>query len=132
MSNATNYLENEVLDHVLGKGTRDFTSPANLFVGLLTAVSDGEAGTWTEVSGTNYARTAVTFGAASGGSAANSADVEFPAAGSGGWGTITHIAIFDASTSGNPLFYGSLSASKQVDEADIFTIVTGNLTVSLA
>lgn len=132
MSNATNYLENEVLDHVLGKGTRDFTSPANLFVGLLTAVSDGEAGTWTEVSGTNYARTAVTFGAASGGTATNSGDVEFPAAGSGGWGTVTHIAIFDASTSGNPLFYGSLSASRQVDEADIFTIVAGNLSISLA
>lgn len=132
MSNATNYLEDEVLDHVLGKGTRDFTSPTALFVGLLTAVSDGEAASWTEVSGTNYARTAVTFGAASSGSASNSADVEFPAAGSGGWGTVTHIAIFDASSAGNALFYGALSASRAVDEADIFTIVAGNLSISLA
>ena len=132
MSAATNYLENEVLDHVLGKGTRDFTSPTSLYVGLLTAVSDGEAASWTEVSGTNYARTSVAFGAASSGSATNSADVEFPAAGSGGWGTVTHIAIFDASSAGNALFYGALSASRAVDEADIFTIVAGNLSISLA
>ena len=132
MSNATNYTENQVLDHVLGKGTRDFTSPANLFVGLLTAVSDGEAGSWTEVTGTNYARTAVTFGAASSGTASNSADVEFPAAGSGGYGTVTHMAIFDASTSGNALFYGALSASRAVDEADILTFVAGNISISLA
>lgn len=132
MSNATNFLENEVLDHVLGKGTRDFTSPANLFVGLLTAVSDGETGAFTEVSGANYTRTAVTFGAASGGTATNSADVEFPSAGAGGFGTVIAIAIFDASTAGNPLFYGNLSASRQVDEADIFTIVAGNLSISLA
>jgi len=132
LSNATNYTENQVLDHVLGKGTRDFTSPANLFVGLLTAVSDGEAGSWTEVTGTNYARTAVTFGAASSGTASNSADVEFPAAGSGGYGTVTHMAIFDASTSGNALFYGALSASRAVDEADILTFVAGNISISLA
>jgi len=132
LSNATNYLEDEVLDHVLGKGTRDFTSPTALFVGLLTAVSDGEAASWTEVSGTNYARTAVTFGAASSGSASNSADVEFPAAGAGGFGTVTHIFIADAASGGNALFYGALSASRAVDEADIFTIVAGNLSISLA
>ena len=132
MASATDYTENEILDHVLGKGTRDFTSPTALYVGLLTAVSDGETASWTEVSGTNYARTAVTFGAASGGSASNSADVEFPAAGSGGWGTVTHIFIADAATAGNALFYGALSASRAVDEADIFTIVAGNLSISLA
>lgn len=132
MSNATNYTENEVLDHILGKGTRDFASPTALYVGLYTAVTDGETASWTEVSGTNYARTAVTFGAASGGSASNSADVEFPAAGSGGWGTVIGMFISDASTGGNALFYGSLSASRAVDEADILTFVAGNISISLA
>lgn len=132
MSNATNYSENEILDHVLGKGTRDFTSPANLYVGLYTAISDGETGSWTEVSGTNYARTAVTFGVASGGTATNSGDVEFPAAGAGGFGTVIGLFISDASSAGNALFFGSLSASRAVDEADIFTIVAGNLSISLA
>lgn len=133
MSNAaTNYLEDEVLDHVLGEGTRDFTSPANLYIALFTAVSDGEAGTVTEVSGTNYARTAVSFDAASGGSASNTADVTFPAAGAGGFGTVTHIGIYDASSAGNLMFYGSLAASKSVSESDIFQITAGNLTVSLS
>ena len=132
MSNATNYSENEILDHVLGKGTRDFTSPANLYVGLYTAISDGETQSWTEVSGTNYARTAVTFGVASGGTATNSGDVEFPAAGAGGFGTVIGLFISDASSAGNALFFGSLSASRAVDEADIFTIVAGNLSISLA
>ena len=132
MSAATNYLENEVLDHVLGKGTRDFTSPANLYVGLFTAVSDGEAGTVTEVSGNDYARTAVTFNTASGGSATNNGDVTFPAANGGSWGTITHIGIYDASTAGNLLFYGALTASKTVDDGDIFQISDTNLTISLA
>ena len=132
MSDATNYLEDELLDHLLGKGTRDFTSPANLYVGLFTAVADAEAGSVTEVSGTNYARTAATFGASSGGTATNSADVEFPAAGSGGWGTVTHIGIYDASSGGNLMIVSALSASKAVDEADIFTITSGNLSVSLA
>ena len=131
MSNATNFLETAVLDHVLGNTA--FTQPTTLYVGLLTAVSDGEAGSWTEVSGTNYARTAVTFGAASSGTATNSADVEFPAAGSGGWGTITHIFITPDSTGGStPYFYGSLSASRAVDEADIMTFVAGNISISLA
>ena len=132
MSNATNYAEDEILDHVLGKGTRDFTSPAALYVGLYTAISDGEAQSWTEVSGTGYTRKAVTFGAASSGTASNSADVEFDAAGSGGWGTVIGLFVTDSASGGNALFYGSLSASRAVDEADIFTIVAGNLSISLA
>lgn len=128
---ASNYLENEVLDHVLQKGTADFTSPANLYIGLFTAVSDGEAGTVTEVSGNDYARTAVSFNTASGGSSTNNGDVTFPAANGGSWGTITHIGVYDASTAGNLLFYGALTASKSVDEGDIFQISDTNLTISL-
>lgn len=130
MSNATNYLENEVLDHVLGEGTRDFTSPATLYIGLFTAVADAEAGTVTEVSGNNYSRAAVSFNAASGGSATNNGDVDFAAA-TGSWGTITHVGVYDASSEGNLLLVGSLSASKSVTSGDIFRIADTNLTVSL-
>jgi len=128
---ATNYLENEVLDHVLGKGTRDFSSPTTLAIGLFTAVADGEASSVTEVSGNGYARTAVTFNTASGGSATNNGDVTFNAASGGSFGTITHIGVFDATSSGNLLFYGALSASKTVDDGDIFQISDTNLSISL-
>jgi len=132
MSAATNYLELEVLDHILGKGTRDFTSPANLFVGLFTAVSDGETESVTEVSGFDYARTAVDFNPASNGSATNNGAVTFPTANGGNWGQITDAGIYDAATGGNLLFYGELSVAKTVTDGDTFQIADGQLTISLA
>lgn len=45
--------------------------------------------------------------------------------------TYTHISIWDASTAGNCLWSGALTASKAVTAGDTFTIPTGSLTVSL-
>ena len=131
MSAATNYLENEVLDHILGEGTRDYTSPTTLYIGLFTAVTDGETGSVTEVSGGSYARAAVNFNAASGGSATNNGDVTFTTA-TADWGTVTHVGIYDASTAGNLLIYATLDTSKTVSNGDTFVIQDTNLTVSLA
>jgi hypothetical protein len=141
MSAASNYLEDEILDHVLGEGARNFTSPATLFIALFNntsgnAATNLEAGTLTDevsTSGTAYSRKAVDFAAASGGSAATSATVTFDTA-TASQGTITHVAIMDGGTagSGNVLFYGALTASKTVDTGDTFQISSGNLTVSLA
>lgn len=131
----SNYTENELLDHLLGKGTRDFSSPTTLAVALFTALTGTESTTdeptFTEVSGNGYARTAVTFGAASLGSASNSADVTFPTANGGDFGTITHIGVYDATSGGNLLFYGALTVSKTVQDGDTFEIKASNLTVTL-
>lgn len=62
----------------------------------------------------------------------NTAEIAFAQAGSGGWGTVTHIGLFDASTSGNLLFHGALTASKTVDENDTFKIAAGDLVITLA
>lgn len=135
MSAASNYLENAVLDHVL-KNTA-LSQPTNLYVGLFTndstnAAANLEAGTLTdEVSGGSYVRKTIAFGAASGGSAANSATVTFDAA-TANWGTITHVAVMDASTAGNVLFYGAVTTSKTIETGDTFQISSGNLTISLA
>jgi hypothetical protein len=135
MSAASNYLENKVLDHVL-KNTA-YSQPANLFVGLFTntsgnAAANLEAGTLTdEVSGGSYARQAGAFSAASGGSASTSATITFPAA-TANWGTITHVAVIDAQTSGNVLFWGAVTTSKTIETGDTFQITSGNLTISLA
>lgn len=141
MSAASNYLENEVLDHVLGKGTRDFTSPANIYLALFTntsgnAATNLEAGTLTDevsTSSTAYARQAVTFAAASSGSAATSATVTFPTA-TANFGTITHVAIMDGDTegAGNVLFWGAVTTAKTIETGDTFQVSSGNLTVSLA
>lgn len=135
MSAASNYLENKVLDHVLGNTA--FTQPSSLYLGLFTndsgnAATNLEAGTLTdEVSGGSYARKTVSFANASSGSCATDATVTFDAA-TANWGTITHVAVLDASTSGNVLFWGAVTTSKTIESGDTFQVSSGNLTVSLA
>lgn len=137
MSAASNYLENKVLDHILNSPGAAYTAPTTLYLGLFTntsgnAAANLEAGTLTdEVSGGSYARKAVTFGAASSGTCATDATVTFDAA-TGNWGTITHIAVMDASTSGNVLFWGAVTTAKTIETGDTFQVSSGNLTVSLA
>lgn len=141
MTAASDFLELEVLDHVLGKGTRDYPSPTGLFIALFTGVTGLETNAPTlevSTSGTAYTRIPVTFAAASSGAATTSADVTFSAATGGGFGLVTHIAIVDHvsnvtwGSNVNVLFYGALTTSKQIDASDVFKITTGNLTVSLA
>ena len=130
MSAASDYLENKVLDHVLGNTT--YTPAGTLYIGLWTADDGLESGTLTsEVSGGSYARESVTFDAAASGASDNTATVTFPAA-TANWGTITHVAIMDAATSGNVLFHGAVTASKTIETGDTFQISAGNLTISLA
>ena len=128
MAEFSNYLENAIINAVLRNTS--YTSPTTVYVGLFTNdPTDADAGT--EVSGGSYARTAVTFGAPSNGVSTNSADVTFPTA-TASWGTVSHIGIHDASTSGNLLFHTPLDTSKTIDSGDIFKITTGNLSVTLA
>ena len=135
MSAASNYLENKVLDHVLT--ATSYTAPGTRYVGLFTNTSGSaganlEAGTLTdEVSGGSYGRQTATFAAASGGSSSTNATITFPAA-TANWGTITHVAVLDASTSGNVLFWGQVTTSKTIETGDTFQITSGNLTISLA
>lgn len=127
MGALTDYLENKLLDHVLCNTA--YTPPTTVYVGLFTA-APGEAGGGTEVSGGGYARQAASFSAAANGQASNSADIVFPVA-TADWGTITHIALFDAQTAGNMLLYAALAASKTIQTGDQFIIKAGNLTVTL-
>jgi hypothetical protein len=128
MAEFSNFLENALINAVLRNTT--YTSPATVYVSLYTTdPTDADSGT--EVSGGSYARTAVTMGAPSDGVSTNSADVTFPTA-TASWGTVSHIGIHDASTSGNLLFHTPLDTAKTIDSGDIFKIETGNLSVTLA
>lgn len=122
----TDYLENALLDHVLRNTA--YASPATIYVGLFTTMpaDDGTGGV--EVTGGSYARQSVTFSAAAGGSTANSALVTFPTA-TAGWGTVLGIGLFDASTGGNLLYYGALTASKTVGIGDTISFAASALTV---
>ena len=128
MAEMSNYLENALINATLRNTS--YTSPTTVYVALHTADPQDDA-SGAEVSGGSYARTSATFGAPSDGASSNSADVTFPTA-TASWGAVTHIGIWDASSSGNLLYHTALDSSKTIDSGDIFKITSGNLTVTLA
>jgi hypothetical protein len=123
--NLSDYLENKVLDHILG--TTSYTMPADVYLALYTATpTDSTSGT--EVAGGSYARKIITFNASSSGAATNDITVDFtnmPTC------TVTGVAILDALTSGNILVYGGLGASKSVLSGDTLRISSGDLSISI-
>jgi hypothetical protein len=128
MSEMSNYLENGLLNAVLRNTS--YSSPTTVYVGLYTT-DPGEGNTGTEISGNSYARKDVTFNAPSNGVCTNSAAVEFAQA-TGSWGTVSHVGLLDAITSGNLLFYTDITTSKTIESGDIFKIAAGSLSVTLA
>ena len=128
MSAMSNYLENALVNATLRNTA--YTSPATVYVGLFTT-DPTDAGSGIEVSGGSYARQSAAFAAPSNGASSTSADVTFPQA-TANWGTVTHFGVFDASSAGNLLYHGALTASKTIETGDVFKISSGNLTVTLA
>jgi hypothetical protein len=123
----TNFLETEILDHVFAGAA--YTAPGTKYLALFTAIADGEAGSVTELSGSAYARQSVAF-TTSGNTTSNNAAVEFPTA-TGSWGTVTHVGVYDASTSGNLMAYATLSSSKAIATGDVFRVPSGDLDITL-
>jgi hypothetical protein len=137
----SDYLEEKLLKHTFMGAS--YTSNSTTYVGLLTATpTDGAS--YTEVTGSNYNRVALYGSGASqnleftsvvsGPSyVSNTSDITFPTA-TGSWGTVTHAAIFDASTGGNLLAYAELtdptdfttSNPKLVTNGDIFRFEGGS------
>ena len=130
MSSFSDYTENLVLNWLLT--TNAATRPTAWYVGLFTA-APSDTGGGTEVSGSAYARkatgTITVAGTAT--TATNDAAIEFAAASGGNWGTITHAAIFDASTGGNMIAWAALATSRTINDGDVFRIPAGSLTVTL-
>jgi hypothetical protein len=137
MSAASNALELKLLNHTLRYGTAPYTAPSTIYVALFTAdsagdiLSDLESGIFTnEVSTGGYARQTVTFAAASAGSISSNSTVTFTASGAA-YGTIVAVALMSAITSGEVLFYGSIT-SKTIADGDSLQFASGAITVSLA
>lgn len=101
----SNYLENEILDHILGTGS--FTMPS--VFGSLHSGAPGETGA-NELTGGSYARQAIAFGAAASGTASNSAQEEWDLTGVTS-GTVLFVGLWDASTSGNYLWTAPLGGT---------------------
>jgi hypothetical protein len=128
MAEMSNYLEDNLLDHVLrgDTGGTSFPQPLTVYLALHTA-NPTDAGSGAEVSGGSYARKLLAFGAASSGTSTNTGTATYtnmPTA------TVTHAALWDAVSGGNLLFHTSIStiAFNSGDEA---TVAAGAITVSM-
>lgn len=129
MAGFSDYVENKVLDHIVGKTS--FTMPT-AYVALFTA-APSDAGGGTECTGGSYARK-VTAGsdwaAASGGATSNAAVITFVTP-TGSWGTATHFALMDASTSGNQLGWAALTTPQAIGTGNTVSFAIGDLDITL-
>jgi hypothetical protein len=133
MGSKGDYLENEIMDHILGDLT--FSAANSLWIALYTAVPTDTRG-GTEVGAGDYDRiehtnSATTWQAASAGATQNIVELTFAQATSA-WGTIVGFAILDNSVknSGNLYYWGSLTTAKAVNSGDTAKFATGDLDVS--
>lgn len=136
MSALSDHLENKVLEHIL-KATA-YTRPATVYLALFTS-DPGEAGTTGEVSGGSYARVAITNNNTSFPACATtgtptktlSIGATFPTA-TAAWGTITHWALFDASTgTTNLLFTGKFDTPRTVASGKTPKVPAGDISITI-
>lgn len=128
MAGASDYLEDNILDHITGNAT--FSAPGTLYLALFT--SDlADDGSGTEVSGSGYSRQTVAFGSSSSGLASNTGAVSFTATG-GDFGEVTDVGIFDASSGGNLLFRGKLAPTREVLDGQTLTFAIGDVQIRMA
>jgi len=124
----SDYLELKLLDHVLGTAT--YTVPTNIFIALSTADPTDSGTGLAEPTGNAYTRVSHNaWNAAANRTTSNNGQITFPTA-TGSWGTISHIAGFDAATGGNMLFHGDLSQTKAIAASDTFFIDDGDIDIS--
>lgn len=121
MAAMSDYLEGKIIDHLFRTAT--FSKPSALYVGLFTA-APSDSGGGTEVSGGAYVRAQLdpadanwAAPTAGDGVTSNSVLIQF-AEPTANWGTVSHFAIFDASSGGNMLFHGALTQAKSVNNGD--------------
>lgn len=131
MSALADYAEQRVLNFLFNNNSDSFSAPAT-WLALYTSTPT-DTGGGTEVSGGAYARQRVypsTSGSTPKWTAAadtstpsgakiikNANTITFPQA-TANWGSVKASAIFDASTSGNLLWWGTLTATKTIQQGD--------------
>ena len=146
MAAASDFLENQLVDHILRGQTFSSTAPASLFVALFTAAPN-DAGGGTEVTGGSYARVGVTraltawagtqgagttvASSGTGGVTSNNATITFPTP-TASWGTVTHFGIFDAATGGNLFFHGAITTPQTINTGNTVSFAAGQLVITFA
>lgn len=131
MGSKSDAYEIDVLKAGTGQATSILsTTPITPYIALFTvAPTDSSAGT--EVSGGSYTRqsSAGKWATPSGGSVSTNAAITYPTA-TADWGTVVAFGIMDASSGGNMLYWGALTANKTVSNGDTASFASGALSVS--
>ena len=124
----SNYLAKKLQDFHLG--SQSFTAPATVYLALYTAAPSAGGG-GTEVSGGSYVRKSITnnntnFPDTVLGTGEKYLGVETAmATATADWGIITSWALLDASSGGNLLHFGTLTAPITILNGDIFRFPAG-------
>ncbi len=125
------YSSNRVLDYNFG-GT-SYSVPSTLYFALSTTTIDISGSGLTEPSGGGYARVAflnnkTNWGVSANGVLTNLTAVTF-AESTASWGTITYVAMCDALTGGNILWYDALSPARTVASLTTVLFAIGSVSI---
>ncbi len=133
-SEISNYLCNELYDHVLRNAA--YTSPTNVYLALFTSTaveSEVEGSTWTNEVGSarGYTRIALTATAPTDGAGSNSGDHTFNTAVTTNWGTVRWVAVADGNTlaAGNVLIYTQLDSDVVINVGNTLQFNSGDLDI---
>jgi hypothetical protein len=132
MGSLSDYAENAWLGHLCASS---YSPAATVYLALATAdpTDAGTGASMNEVANSgNYARTALSFGAAASRAITQNAACTFPQA-SGAWGTITHWAITDTNTygAGNVLAHGAFASSFAPVSGNTPNVPSGEISISI-
>lgn len=129
------YIENAIANWF--RGTAFPTVPAQMYLAAFTAAPTSSGG-GTEVSGGGYARVQVTPNTTNWNAPTNSGNAQqitnavqiaFAQA-TASWGSVVGVALFDALTGGNMLWYGDLNSPVTVNNGFQLTLPVGNITIT--
>ena len=122
MSNASNYLEEQIGTHLLR--SLDWPKPQALYVALFTTMPAEDGSGAVEVSGGGYVRVQHGPGndkwsapASGNGLFSNLGTILFPSP-SADWGTVVGFGIYDDATAGNYLLGGILAVQRTITGGD--------------
>jgi len=138
----SNWLENAVLDHLLGESSTQLSTgavPNTLYVALWNSTIND---TWTststgECAGSTYARIAVTNSSANwtnatAGSKQNKTVIQFTTAAGSDWGTVQSFSVMDgnSTSAGNIYYWGDLTVSQAIASGNTVRFSTGAIVIT--
>lgn len=137
----SDYLAHKLLDHSFKNTQYTFISSFAIALATTDILDTDTGSSIDEVTGGNYSRSSIfknggtapawTLAAGVAASLDNGAAITF-ATPSASWGTVTALAIVDAPTAGNLLFYENAITEQTPDNGDTVQIATGDLKVSMS